>query len=166
MGCAVASEVNFIPGHNPDLVFFNQHGEEREREREREPLPCAKQHEKTNKHKQHIYHINIINHTSHNYKPIKQTNSKREPLTRARSGGRGGWAEVSRKLEPRTRRAPTRRAPTSRVRPQCPPRRRSAPQEIERLDLGRFDTEQIHELMQELATASCARKQSSIGQEQ
>jgi len=23
--------VNFIPGHNPDLVFFNKHGEEIER---------------------------------------------------------------------------------------------------------------------------------------
>jgi len=24
-------KVNFIPHHNPDLVFFNQHGEEMER---------------------------------------------------------------------------------------------------------------------------------------
>lgn len=24
-------KVNFIPHHNPDLVFFNEHGEERER---------------------------------------------------------------------------------------------------------------------------------------
>lgn len=24
-------KLNFIPGHNPDLVFFNEHGEEKER---------------------------------------------------------------------------------------------------------------------------------------
>lgn len=24
-------KINFIPGHNPDLVFFNKHGEEIER---------------------------------------------------------------------------------------------------------------------------------------
>jgi len=27
----VGLKVNFIPHHNPDLVFFNQHGEEMER---------------------------------------------------------------------------------------------------------------------------------------
>lgn len=27
----VGLKVNFIPHHNPDLVFFNQHGEELER---------------------------------------------------------------------------------------------------------------------------------------